>query len=325
MSGMRQSADHDTTAENETARRSGRPAAAAALPAGWRGSVPTSPAMLSALQGAAGNRAVANLMQPAAPAEELTGELAEGMVADQFVPDPQGLVPDLITPAAAGFTAGGMAGTVPFGDATGALDLGCPHAFLDGGMTGTVTWSGGGGAGARGNQGVGSIQTQIPAVYAASAGPTTGRFSSRITPLTGVLGVTRSWVGAYAGDQGNGWFLTAAAVAKVNGHERNHVASTRGIYAANLAPLEARVANAALGMDAGATGPAAITTHQTAISWVPTITAFQSADTTANQPGGAIDTADVAAGWIVDLGPGTVAGTAFNHRVTNSGEAAPTP
>jgi hypothetical protein len=308
---MRQTVEHEAAADNEAVRGTAGPTA---MPGGWRGATPAGPEMLSALQGAAGNRAVAGLMQP----DSL-------VITDDLVPDPGLPAPDLTTPVAVGFVDGGMAGTVPFGDSTGTLDLNCPHAFVDGGMTGTVVWSGGGGAGAHGNEGVGSIQTQIPPTYAATAGPTAGKFSSTIAAGTGVLSVTRSWIGAFAGDQGNGWYLTAAAVTKVNNHERNHVASTRGLYAAHLTPLELRIANPALGVDAGATAAAAIAAHRTAINWVPSISAFQTADTAANKPGGTIDAADVAAGWIVDRGPGTVAGTAFTHRVTDSGEAAPAP
>ena len=217
-----------------------------------------------------------------------------------------------------------MVGTVPFGERTGQEDMNVPHVFTDGGQTGTIAWAGGAGAGAHGNEGVGSLQTQVPPVFTGSPGPTAGRFSSRINPGTGLVAVTRSFLGAFAGNQGNGQWVSANAVARINQHERNHVASTRGIYAANLTPLETRIANAALGTDVGGTAAEAATAHQAAINWAPTITAFVTADTAANKaPNGTVDTADVAAGWIQNLGPGNVLGVAFNQRVVRAGEAAP--
>jgi hypothetical protein len=216
----------------------------------------------------------------------------------------------------------GMTGVIPFGDAA-AHHGRCPHAYLDGGMTGTIAWSGGGGAGAHGNQPTGSIQTQIPPTFTARPGPAAGRFSSRVRRGTGKITVRRSYLGAFAGNQHNGWYLTLRAARTVNAHERHHVANTRAQYQTNLSPLERRVADAALGRSTGATAVAAIAAHQAAINWAASITAFQTADNTANQPGGTVDTADVAAGWIVDLGPGTVHGHAFNHRVTTATEPAP--
>jgi hypothetical protein len=326
---MRRRYDHDPAVEEEPTR-STRAGVATAAPA-------TGPDAILALQRSAGNRAVSGLLgqgegaAPTAPdtAQPDPDELIDLVVTDTFVPDPDTPPPDTTAPVPAGgrnpvgFVDAGMVGVVPFGDAVDPALLNCPHAFVDGGMTGTVAWSGGGGAGAHGNEGAGTLQTQTPPTYTASAGPAAGKFSSTITAGTGVLTVRRSWVGAFAGNQGNGWFLTAASVATVNAHETHHVASSRALYATHLAPLEARVANAALGQNAGAAAASAIAAHRTAVNWAPSITAFQTADSAANAPGGTVDSADVAAGWIVDIGPGTVAGTAFNHRVTNAGEPAP--
>jgi hypothetical protein len=338
---VRRRYDHDPAVEEELAGSS-RSAVISATPT-------TDHEAILALQRSAGNRAVTSLLGlgggavPTAPdagqpvpdggqpvPEDATAG-ADLVVTDTFVPDPDTPPPDTAPPAPTGdrgpvgFVDGGRVGVVPFGGEVDPALLNCPHAFVDGGMTSTVAWSGGGGAGAHGNEGAGTIQTQIPPTYTASAGPAAGKFSSTITAGTGVLTVRRSWVGAFAGNQGNGWYLTAAAVATVNAHETHHVASSRALYATHLAPLEARVANAALGQNAGATAAGAIATHQAAINWAPSITAFQTADSAANAPGGTVDSADVAAGWIVDIGPGTVSGTAFNHRVTNAGEPSPAP
>lgn len=283
------------------------------------------------LQRAAGNRAVATVMRDEdesvgsatgqADAEPQTFTLTE-----QLDPEPENAQPDTAHEAAApatGFSDGGMVGVAPFGERTGHEDLHVPHAFTDGGMTGTIAWAGGGGAGAHGNQGVGTLQTQVAPTFTGSPGPTAGRFSSRITPGTGLVAATRSFLGAFSGDQGNGTWMSVSATNRVNQHERNHVASTRGIYAANITPLETRIANAALGTDVGATAAEAVTAHQAAINWGPSIQAFRTADTAANTPGGTIDTADVAAGWIQNLGPGNVLGVAFTQRVVLAGEAAP--
>jgi hypothetical protein len=294
---------------------------------------------LMLLQRCAGNHAVASVMRDAEETSggstmEQTGPnpddagsqrfvLTEEVVADPEVGAPD-MAPQPAQPAPAGFFDGGMVGVTPFGERTGQEDVNVPHVFTDGGQTGTIAWAGGAGAGAHGNQGVGSLQTQVVPLFTGSPGPTAGRFSSRITPATGLVAVTRSFLGAFAGDQGNGFWLSNGAAARINQHERNHVASSRGIYSANLTPLENRIANAALGTDVGATAAEAVTAHRSAINWVPSINTFITADTAANiAPNGVIDTADVAAGWLQNLGPGNVLGVVFNQRVVRAGEAAP--
>lgn len=292
--------------------------------------------LLLTLQRCAGNHAVVSVMRDRdetsgqsgpVPASGGNGAAASEtfVLTEEFVPTPDVGAPDVAAgPAQVGFSDGGMVGVTPFRERTDQEDMSVPHVFTDGGQTGTVPWAGGGGAGARGNQGTGTLQTQVVPVFTGSPGPTAGRFSSRITPGTGLVAVTRSFVGAFAGNQGNGQWVSNNAVARINQHERNHVASSRGIYAANLTPLETRIANAALGTDVGGTAAEAVTAHQAAINWVPTINAFSTADTAANKaPNGTVDTADVAAGWIQNLGPGNVLGVAFNQRVVLAGEAAP--
>jgi hypothetical protein len=278
------------------------------------------------LQRLVGNRAVARALD-AEYSEALEPEMEQSVLVEELVPDDEGAAPDTAPPAA-GFEAAGMTGTTPFGDPVDPRHLRCAHAFINGGQTGTIAWSGGAGAGAHANEGSGSIQTQLPPTFVSSAGPAAGKFSSAITAGTGVVSVTRSFLGAFSGSQGgNGWFLTAQAAARINQHEVRHVNSTRGIYNTTLKPMEGRIANAALGKNVGATGPAATAAHAAVIRWAPTITSFQTADVTANQPGGTTDTTDTggAGSWIVDNGPGTVAGTAYTHIVTKAGEAMPAP
>jgi hypothetical protein len=284
------------------------------------------------LQRLAGNRATVSLLADGTATDSTAADGgAPLVVTDELVPDPGGPAPDTAPgEAAGGGTAGGfhdlgMVGTRAFGEAEEARYARHPHAFTDGGRTGTVPWAGGGGAGARGNEPAGSIQVQVPPTYTATAGPGPGMFSSAITAGTGRLGVTRSWLGVVSGAQGNGRWVSVAAAALINTHETHHVASTRALYTTHLTPIETRVANAALGQNAGGTGPAAIAAHQAAIAWQPGITAFQSADTAANAPGGTVDAADIAAGWVVNIGAGTVNGTNYTHRTCTTTEPAPPP
>ena len=217
-----------------------------------------------------------------------------------------------------GFHDLGRTGTARFGDEQ-LLDDSYPHAFTDGGMTGTVVWAGGGGAGPRGNEAVGSIQNQVAPVYQAT--PVAGGTSTATVQAgTGKADVTRSWLGANGGNQGNGWFVTAGAAARFGTHERLHVASTRGIYNANIDPLLVRT-TASKSAATQAAAIAALTAH---VNWAASITAFQNADTAANTPMGTVDTADLASGsYPVDAGPGTVAGVAFTHRARLPSEPNP--
>ena len=256
------------------------------------------------------------------------------MFTEEFIPDPGGGSPDtggtMVETAPSerttgGFVDMGMVGTVALGGPEDPRHALCPHAFVDGGRTGTVPWAGGGGAGARGNENAGGLQTQVPPTFTSSPGPTAGRFSSAITAATGRLSVTRSWLGVVSGAQGNGRWVSVAAAALINTHETHHVASTRGLYGTHLTPVETRIGQPALGRDAGATGADAIAAHRTAIGWQPGINAFQAADIAANGSGGTVDTADVAAGWVTNIGAGTVSGVNYTHRTVTTTEAAPPP
>jgi hypothetical protein len=145
--------------------------------------------------------------------------------------------------------------------------------------------------------------------------------------------VTRSWVGINSGDQGNGHYVTAAAAARINAHEVQHVNSTSGSYGTHLTPLEIRIFKYGLapwvggsGRNIGTSIADAQTKVKAAVGWQAAITAFQNADIAANQPGGTVDTADLGSGtYPVDAGPGTVGGVAFNHRVRTPGEPDPAP
>jgi hypothetical protein len=272
-----------------------------------------------------------------APADELP--IPPDAVREDEVPDPADTHradDEPLHPAAApgpanptraeGFVDGGQVGTVAAGTP---VDLGprpVARAFVNGGMTGTVAWAGGGGAGAHANEALGTLQTEVAPVFVPSVGTAPGKFSSIVFGGTGRVDVTRSYVGITLGDQGNGWFVTAAAAARINLHETLHVASARGFYTASIDPLLARVKNAALGRDVGASPAAAVAAHKAAINWGPSVTAFKTAELAANRPMGPVDTADLGSGtYPVNAGPATVGGKAYTSVLKTPAEAMPAP
>lgn len=314
-------------------------------------------ARMRAMQRGAGNQAVLRLLRQAdeSAAEPATADDASvSSLVEDFTPEDYTEVPDqsgLLTrveggdvqsgdgpPASAsenmvaappvGFVDAGRVGTGRYGDPDDAPRL-APRAFTNGGQTGTVVWAGGGGAGAHGNEGAGTIQTQVAPTYDAAANATPPKFDGWVRAATGTIAVTRSYVGINSGDQGNGHFVTAAAAARINQHETLHVAGTSGFYATHLAPLEARIAayrQGGSGVNIGTSAADAQAKVQTAVNWAASLTAFQNADRSANQPGGTIDTNDKNSGtYPVDAGAGTVGGVAFQHRVRTPGEPNPAP
>ena len=188
-----------------------------------------SPEEAEDLQDALGNRAADELVtengEPEAGEEEESGMDAEEAVEDK---SEVGVDEDLVLPATgappvvmtANFVDLGRVGTARYGDTSSGNPGHVAHAFVNVGQTGTVIWGGGGGAGARGNEPVGSIQFQYPPVYQSrSLGPLSDS-EAWVSPLTGFLVVVRSWVGINGGNQGNGHFVTPAAAARINQHKR---------------------------------------------------------------------------------------------------------
>jgi hypothetical protein len=133
------------------------------------------------------------------------------------------------------------------------------------------------------------------------------------------------------GNQGNGFFLTAPAAARINQHELQHVANSRGHYDADISPLLNRVLSFTMDLVTARAllrpaSPRSIPALKAIIQWPASITRFQTGDKADNKPGGTVDTADLASGtYPVDAGPGTVAGTAFTHRIRTPTEANPAP
>ena len=318
-------------------------------------------ALMRSLQRGAGNQAVLRLLRQAddggeepAPADDAgVSSLVESFTPEDHteVPDQSGLLTrvdggdvqpsdgqpagaaasgaeNAVTAPPVGFVDAGRTGTRRYGDPDDGPRL-APRAFTNGGQTGTVVWAGGGGAGAHGNEGAGSIQTQVAPIYDAAANATPPKFDGWVRAATGTIAVTRSWVGINSGDQGNGHYVTPAAAARINLHETLHAASTSVLYAAYLAPLEARIVayrQGGSGVNIGTDAADAQARVQTAVSWAASLTAFQTADLASNRPGGPVDTTDVASGtYPVDIGPGTVGGVAFQHRVRTPSEPNPAP
>ena len=223
----------------------------------------------------------------------------------------------------------GRTGTGRYGDCEEQNVAPHPHAFTNGGRTGTVVWAGGGGAGAHGNEAAGSIQSQIAPTYQSQVNGATAE--AWVRTGTGAVNVTRSWVGINGGNQGNGHFVTAAAATRINSHETLHVASTQGHYNNLLQPMLNRVkmytpapagGNQKMNAPAEATAIAAL---QTFIGWATAISTFQTNDNNDNKPMGTVDTNDLATGtYPVDVGPGVVGGVNFQHRVRTPGEPNPT-
>jgi len=206
-----------------------------------------------------------------------------------------------------------------------------PHAFVDGGQTGTVVWAGGGGAGPRGNQGVGTIQTENQPTYVSQSNGVLSDSSAWVQAGTGDLTVTRSWLGAKAGDQGNGHYVTASAATRFNSHEILHVNSTSSIYNSTLKPMLDRVTPYRAKPDGSQSKvnaffqSGAIAALRSAIDWGTAVSNFQTQDTAANAPMNTVDNNDLKSGtYPVDRGPGKIGGVDFQHRVTLPSEAAPT-
>ena len=239
--------------------------------------------------------------------------------------------PDELAAAPAGpsFVDGGRTGTARWGDPPVMGAVRCAHAFTAGGMTGTTTW---GPAGAHGNEGVGSIQSEVAASFGGQAAAPPNPAQAWVQNNTGTMQVTRSYTGVRSGNQGNGYFVTAPAAARINQHEVGHVNSTKGFHDADLKPLLDRIltytqakAGRGTGADQAAATAALKATLNLPAAWNTAKTNFATHDTAANKPGGTWDTSDVASGtYVTDIGAGNVGGTAFAHRIKTPGEAVPT-
>jgi hypothetical protein len=254
--------------------------------------------------------------------EEMAGVPDEGLMITAIAAA-AGSAPIPAAPVSSSFIDLGRVGTRRVGDHAAGDDANRPQAFLNGGQTGTVAWAGGGGAGPRGNEGAGSVQNAVAPVYESRSNGADA--DAWVRSGTGRIDAVRSWLGANGGDQGNGWFVTPAAAARLNNHETQHVASSRGFYNAYLGPLLARVADRSLGLNVAATEEKAIGALTAIIAWPQIVSGFQSVDRAANIGMGTVDTADLGSGtYPILAGPGTVAGKAYTQRLKIPSEPTPT-
>jgi hypothetical protein len=206
-------------------------------------------------------------------------------------------------------------------------------AFVDGGRVGeaAVYWSGGGGNGGLGQQGLGDITLVAPIYEGAEPAAAGGQATAWIKPGTGTLTVTRSFRGVLNGANGTWWF-TAAARTRIDTHERLHVAATKAAHETHIKPLEQRIAahtSQPNARTAGSTKAEAVTALQTFIDWNTSVQAFRTEDTTKNTPGpplGPVDSADFSSGsYVTDYGARTVGGANYAHYADVPPGPAPAP
>ena len=130
--------------------------------------------------------------------------------------------------------------------------------------------------------------------------------------------VTRTFKGVRLGDNGE-FYFTAAAVARADVHEKLHVASSKAIHDARLAPLEQRIKKhkgAGQALSAGTKKDEAIGALKTFVNWNDAVQKFQTEDAAANQGGGTTDTLDMARpDFVVNYGPQTVNGVAYANYI----------
>jgi hypothetical protein len=214
--------------------------------------------------------------------------------------------------------------TNEFGEYDGVLES--DHkacVFVDGGRVGeaAVYFTGGGGNGGRGLQGLGDIALVAPVYEGADPASAGDQATAWIKPGTGTATVTRSFRGVLAGANGT-WYFTAAARTRVDTHERLHIAASRAVHDLHIVPLERRIA-AHTGQPnaraSGATRADAIAALQRYIDWNTAVADFRTEDTRQNTPGpplGPVDAADLARpDFIVDYGARAVGTANFAHYV----------
>jgi len=192
-----------------------------------------------------------------------------------------------------------------------------PRVFTNSGKSGSSAAWFAGGAGGQGDQDVGSITVVAPTIESADPPAAGGTATAWVTAGTGTATVTRSFTGVLTGRNSADWYITAMGAARVDKHERLHIASTKGHHDTHIKPLETRVAartGVAKALSSGATKAAAASALVALLKWNASITSFTNADTTANTPGGPVDTADQATAdsWR-DYGPRAVGGVNYAH------------
>jgi hypothetical protein len=250
---------------------------------------------------------------------------------DEEVPMEGGAAPyaPVATP---GFHDLGRRGTVPFGHVdAGSSDpeeASHPHAYTGGGRTGTVPWSGGGpGGGPKGNQGTGSIQMEVVPQYdSRSNGPTTNA-DVWVRSGTGIADVKRDYVGSAAGDQGNGWWISAAAATALEAHEKRHVTASKEVYGSTIQPMLDRMADSEnLGKGKTYWASDGIALLQRQIGWADALKKFKEEDAQYNANQGQVDQQDFGTSHYPRNmnGPRTIGGKEYQTYLIMGSEPDPT-
>jgi hypothetical protein len=246
-------------------------------------------------------------------------------------PNPIAKTDSISAPDPGGFHDGGNVGTVPVGsraedeDPAEAMH---PRAFIRGGQTGTIAWAGGGGEGLgpKGNQGSGSLQSEIEPEYDYHWGGPKTNASSFVVPSTGVVDVHRSYVTSAAGDQGNGWWVSQAAATALTAHEQKHVARAKEVYDRILEPMTVKIANSAVyGKEKAYWGSEAKAALKAHIDWANTLKKFKNEDQAENAPNNRVDNEDVGAPHypVPMKTPRTIEGKQYEHWEVMPGEKPP--
>ena len=234
-------------------------------------------------------------------AEDIARKIAEGETgseSDEFVPMGGGARP---VAGAGGFHDDGSAGTQPY---AGAATLGedpedlHPHAFMPGGATGTVTWSGGGGEGKgpKGNQESGSFTNEVVPKYDSTWGGIRTNASAFVASGTGTVDVHRSFVTSASGDQGNGWWVSPRAAAALTAHEQKHVTKSGMVYGNTIQPMLDRIASsAAYGREISYWGSDARLLVKQKVDWPGSLRKFKDDDQAWNAPNNMVDNEDIGA------------------------------
>ena len=278
------------------------------------------------LQRWAGNRAVAELMQPGSPAPATMvaqRDLDDGGQAGEAPLEPAAgeiVQPDL------GEDAGGAepvaAETNEFGEMDGSIDTGvASHTLLNKGQVAKGRWHHAGGSGGKGNEGVGSADLVAPKYDSAPPKKPGANATARVRKGTGTVKVKRSYNGVVPGDNGTAvWagsgggavFIMWSAVERIRKHEAGHIKETKKFHDAHIKPLEKRIK----GTKKAPTEAEAVTALQTHVDWNTSVTSFATADTAMNTPGGTFDTTDQAkADFYHDKGPKTIGKKAYGHLI----------
>jgi hypothetical protein len=250
---------------------------------------------------------------------------------DERVPMEGG--PPPATPAAVGrFIDGGRRGTVPFGSPMPSdldpAETQFPHAYVGGGRTGDAAWAGGGpGRGPKGNQGTGSLQTEIEPRYDTRGNGLRTNADAWVIGGTGVVDVKRDYITSNAGDQGNGWWISAKAAAALEAHEQRHVTAAKEVYDNKLQPILDRVATSAvLGKGLTYWAKDAIPVLKQKIGWKYALEQFKEADAQSNANQGLVDLGDYGSSHYPRnmAGPRTIGGKQYSNYLIMGDEPDPT-